>query len=247
MVKISLFLLNIFVWTHVASASPGSDSISLPPLQTDEAKLTFLMEIKRKLPNLFSEASLFAVDLFSLIDDEMKLLGQLNRDPEFLKKFEKKKFFEIQLTPPPGGIRVNTVKIRPEAVKQWQSELTATLDKLKRDLGENSKNTPTQNLAQEISKLVEIKASTYRVHKRPFKKLLAEVGKPKENHTFFQEKIGKNKDLDLRGRLLESLNHYDDLPVKTVTRKQLHEAIISLNQDGLLRDFAILQLVSESL
>ncbi len=230
-------------------AGPGSDSIQLPSLKTDGEKLAFLIEIKQKIPKLFGDAAKYDIDLFSLLDDETQLLERLKSNPKYLHAFENKSYDEITVTPPPGGLEVGTRKIKREAIQQWKSQLNQTFQKLKAELSvERGVSSPQKVVNSQINEIVESLEDSgdfLNLSGKKFGRLLAEFGREKQNQALFNEKIGKAKDLDLKGRLALALELYDQFPVKphAVTKEHLERAIQSLSEVEKLISLSALQVV----
>ncbi len=243
-VLLSSTLLYSFSW-----AGPGADSIQLPSLKTDGEKLAFLIEIKHKLPKLFSDAASYDINLFSLLDDEAQLLTKLKSNPKYLQEFENKTYDEITVTPPLGGLEVGTKKIKLEAIQQWKSQLSQSLQELKRELkDERGGLSPEKVVNSQINGIfgsLEDSGNLQNLSGKKFGRLLAEFGKEKQNQALFNEKIGKAKDLDLKGRLILVLELYDQFPVKphTVTKGHLEHAIQFLSEVEELIALSTLQVV----
>ncbi len=247
-----ILLLSILTFSSVW-AGPGSDSIQFPSLKTDGEKLAFLIEIKQKIPKLFSDAAMYDIDLFSLLDDEAQLLKRLKSNPKYLHEFENKSYDEITVTPPPEGLEVGTKKIKSEAIQHWKSELYQSLQELKEELkaklnvGKGGIS-PEKALSSQINSTVESLANSgdlSNLSGKKFGRLLAEFGREKQNQALFNEKIGKAKDLDLKGRLTLVLELYDQFPVKphTVTKGHLEQAIQFLSEVEKLIALSTLQVV----
>ncbi len=247
-----ILLLPILIFSSVW-AGPGSDSIQLPSLKTDGEKLALLIEIKNKIPKIFSDAAKYDIDLFSLLDNETQLLEKLKSNPKYLHAFENKSYDEITVTPPPGGLEVGTRKIKREAIQQWKSQLNQTFQKLKTELKaelsvERGGPSPQKGVSSQINGIVrnlEASGDFSNLSGKKFGRLLAEFGKEKQNQALFNEKIGKAKDLDLKGRLTLALEFYDQFPVKshTVTKEHLESAIQSMAEVEKLISLSALQVV----
>ncbi len=237
-----ILLLSIPFFSSVW-AGPGSDSIQLPSLKTDGEKLAFLIEIKQKIPKLFGDAAKYDIDLFSLLDDETQLLERLKSNPKYLHAFENKSYDEITVTPPPGGLEVGTRKIKREAIQQWKSQLNQTLQNVER--GGPSPQKAVSSQINGIVESLEDSGDFSNLSGKKFGRLLAEFGREKQNQALFNEKIGKAKDLDLKGRLALALELYDQFPVKphAVTKEHLERAIQSLSEVEKLISLSALQVV----
>ena len=98
-------------------------AFALPPLDTLEQKLSFLLQIKEIIPNLFSDAVTYDTDLFTLLENEQELLALLKKHPQFDELFKKKLYYKLQITPPKEGILMEEITIKAEAVEQWKQEL----------------------------------------------------------------------------------------------------------------------------
>jgi hypothetical protein len=127
------FSLLPYVWAgNVNGTGQGEKNrgsgIELPPLETDEDKLKFLIWIKNRIPNLFSDAAQYDIDLMAILDDQKKLVDILKTYPGYEEAFRSRKYVELTLTPPPEGIEVNQVQLKPGVVRQWKEKLENTLD-----------------------------------------------------------------------------------------------------------------------
>jgi hypothetical protein len=112
--------------TGMAFAGP----FDLPPLAGDDQKLAFLLEVKRQIPELFSDAAQYDIDLFTLLDNEQELIHKLKQYPEYQKLFAQKRYIDLTITPPKEGISVGAVEIKAEAIQAWKDHLGEQIKKL---------------------------------------------------------------------------------------------------------------------
>ena len=105
----------------------------MPRLDTDEAKLSFLLEVKKQIPDLFAEAVQYEIDLFELLDNERQLVSLLRKEfpNSYEQLFKDKKYFDLSIRPSGNGIPVGTVHIKPEAVESWKEGLKRSVNELK--------------------------------------------------------------------------------------------------------------------
>ena len=138
--KIIFLTLSLFIqlysplYSHTLFAAP-EDAIQMPNLSTDEQKLAYLLAIKKQIPKLFSDAAQYDIDLYKMLGEESELLTTLKTNPDYVRLFKDKKYHELTVTPPKGGLLVTEKKIKPEAVQAWKDELSGTLDTLKEMAG----------------------------------------------------------------------------------------------------------------
>lgn len=123
--KSMMTLLFLLPASHLWAAP--EDAIYLPPMDTDAQKLSYLLAVKTQVPKLFKEAALYDINLFELMREESQLLAALKTNPTYLELFRVKKYHQITVTPPKGGLLVQNAQIKPEAVQAWRKELTETL------------------------------------------------------------------------------------------------------------------------
>src|SRR3954464_7200391 len=100
--SISLVLASILLLKSNSFANP----LDLPPLQSDSQKLAFLLEVKRQIPALFSDAAKYDIDLFTLLQNEHDLVEKLKQYPKYQELFSQKPYFDLTVTPPKEGILV---------------------------------------------------------------------------------------------------------------------------------------------
>ena len=112
--------LHTFSGTSVVFAAAPAE---LPPLDTDQDKLKFLIWLKERIPNLFSDAAKYDIDLFNLLDDQKKLVEELRKNPRYLELFRNRKYLTLTITPPTGGIPVAEVKLKSGVLEKWKEGL----------------------------------------------------------------------------------------------------------------------------
>jgi hypothetical protein len=241
-------LLSAVVWLVLISLTisrpvwaGGSDSVRLPPLKTPEEKLAFLIEIRQQIPKLFSESARYDINLFSLLDDEVQLLEKLKSEPKYLQLFAKKTYSEITVTPPAEGLEVRSVKIKPEALQQWREQLGQFLQVLKSE--NKGTSSPERVLEVQLKSTLQSLGHLTDLSVKSLGGLLAKLGKEKANQKLFNEKIGKSKDLDLKGRLALALKLYDQFPEHPISRDDLEKAIQRISAVERLKVLAMLQVI----
>jgi HEAT repeat protein len=104
--------------------SPG-DEARLPDLSTDERKLAYLLAVKKQVPKLFSDSAQYDINLFELLGAQAELVTTLKTDPKYVELFKKKKYFELTVEPPEGGLQLKSASIAPQAIEDWKAELKA--------------------------------------------------------------------------------------------------------------------------
>ncbi len=115
-----------------AESSEEIPGIELPPLETDEDKIAFLIWVKKRIPALFSDAAQYDINLLDILDDQKKLVDQLRKIPGYEDGFRKRKFVELTVTPPQEGLSVNEVKLKDGVVDDWKESLSKRLDQWSR-------------------------------------------------------------------------------------------------------------------
>ncbi len=114
--------------------SPSSESITLPELSSEEDKLKVLLAIHKEIPELFSDAARFDIDLMKILDDQIALQKLLEGYPEFVKKWNKRQFIELNLTvDDKDGQVVQTKQIKAEALVQWKEKIKSIAQKIIND------------------------------------------------------------------------------------------------------------------
>jgi HEAT repeat protein len=106
----------------------AGSGIELPPLETDEDKLKFLIWIKKKIPALFSDSAQYNINLMDILNDQKNLVNELKKHPEYEKAFQDRHYLDITITPSVGGIEVNQVKLKDGVVDEWKKTLLARLE-----------------------------------------------------------------------------------------------------------------------
>src|SRR5687768_8348792 len=106
--------------------------LQIPELKTDEEKLRFLLAIKHIVPKLFTDAVVYDVDLFALLDANRELLNKLIKDPDYIKEFKKRdKLLKLSVSSAVPGSTIK-IAVTNEAVvlAEWKSEMTEFLKSL---------------------------------------------------------------------------------------------------------------------
>ena len=127
----TLLLLSFLHLSLVFSGEGDPISLDLPAFESQEDKLALLIEIKKRVPQLFSEAALYKIDLTGLLEDERVLLDLLKSNPEYLAEFKKKKFYNFTITPPPSGLLLTSGTIKASAIADWKETLQKGIREMK--------------------------------------------------------------------------------------------------------------------
>jgi hypothetical protein len=182
--------LGILFFILHLSASAVAGPFDLPPLERDDQKLAFLLEVKKQVPALFSDAAQYDIDLFKLLDNEQELVELLKKYPAYKTLFEQKRYVDLIVTPPQGGILVGAVEIKPEAVQLWKDRLLAQIQKLK--------GHPAQAPIDLKAKIVELQRavhfSTDPNQLIPKIGRVEQMGKSREEKDAFYAKVAAFKD-----------------------------------------------------
>ncbi len=102
-----------------------------PSIESRDQQLSFLLELRGKLPHLFRQDFLKHVDLFKLMERQRQVVSLLKRDPVYMGALDGQEMLQLDITPPSGGIPVGQVGIRPEAVAEWKQELLSNLESVR--------------------------------------------------------------------------------------------------------------------
>ena len=113
-----IIVTTVFLLVHSLALA-----FELPPLDTLDQKLSFLLQIKEIIPNLFSDSANYDFDLFTLLENEQELLTLLKKHPQFEELFKRKLYYKLEVTPPKEGVLMEDISIKAEAVEQWKQEL----------------------------------------------------------------------------------------------------------------------------
>ncbi len=181
----SLLWISIFLLKTSAFAGPHD----LPPLEDDAQKLAFLLEAKRQIPALFSDAAKYDIDLFTLLENERDLIAKLKTYPKYEQLFSQKPYFDLTVTPPKEGISVGAVEIKPEAIQDWKKSLSEEITQL---LAEGVP-TPYELLSkiQEFRRRVDFKEDPNKLIYKIGR--VDQVGKTKEDKKAFKSKVEELK------------------------------------------------------
>lgn len=140
LISVPFLLIHTLGW-----AGKGHE---LPRLDTDAEKLATLLEIRKHIPSLFSDAAAYDADLFTLLENERELLEKLKKIPKYNELFSQKKYFSLTVKPPAEGLMVGSVEIKPEAVEAWKESVREIAKKTQEEGVSNPADLPSrvQNL-----------------------------------------------------------------------------------------------------
>ena len=150
-------LIALFV--NIISASVAI-AWFLPPLSTDDEKLNFLLQVKREIPHLFSDAAKYEIDLFSLLDNEQELVELLEKYTKFQDLHKKKSYLTMHVSVEENKtIMVGDIEVKPEAIKGWKQSLFDTIELNKKEFGtfkEACDNRLDPNLLYKVDPLITL-------------------------------------------------------------------------------------------
>ena len=243
---IRILVVLLFVISFCSSSSllwanpPGEIAIQLPSLKTDEEKFEALIEIKKRVPKLFSDAAKYDIDLMALLGDEEALHTRLMSNPEYLVEFKKKKFHEFIITPPKEGIHVTALKIRSEAVEAWKESIRFTLSQLKKV---SQGKDPGEAFASQMNIYTqELRDAKPSLEAKSFIKAITDVYENRESFNRMM-KLPNPKKLGTLGILVENLGSLKVPPSEATLLKMketLHNLLIEKELDHLTETWAAL-------
>jgi hypothetical protein len=117
--------LSTTLFRSPAADSKPTDAIALPEVASDEGKLKVLMSIHQQLPELFSDAARFDVDLFEILEEQAELQTILRQNPRYLELWEKKQYldFHFEIATNADNKVITTKQIKQSAVNDWRENL----------------------------------------------------------------------------------------------------------------------------
>ncbi len=126
------FILCGLLWVGLFLAGPQSAWAVKwgwqPSIETRDQQLSFLLELRERLPQLFLQGFQKHVDFFRLIDRQSQVVSLLKKEPVYVSALDGQEMLQLVITPPIGGIPVGQVVIRPEAIAEWKQELLSNLE-----------------------------------------------------------------------------------------------------------------------
>ena len=139
----SLLLSSCSITSYypVRAPSSTSEAIMLPTVVEDVDKLKILMAISEEIPEIFSDAARFDIDLFEILDDQEKLQKLLNENSDFQRLWNSKKFSDFTFkVKSKNNDQVVSKEITDTAVSNWKEQIKLYL-----------KNNPRIDLEKEIN------------------------------------------------------------------------------------------------
>lgn len=92
---------------------------------SNSEKIKILMNIHKEIPELFSDAARYDIDLLKILENQAELQKLLLNYPEFAKKWEEKKFLEMKIRVMGGASQaLESRVIKNSAVDDWKASLT---------------------------------------------------------------------------------------------------------------------------
>lgn len=132
---------NFPVDTVLRSPSNATEAIMLPPVTDDVDKLKILMAISEEIPEIFSDAARFDIDLFEILDDQEKLQKLLSENSDFQRLWNSKKYADFTFkVKSKHNDQVESKQITETAILNWKEQIKLFL-----------KNNPRIDLEDEIS------------------------------------------------------------------------------------------------
>lgn len=127
--------------TSVRAPSSEAEAIMLPSVSDDVDKLKILMAIAKEIPEIFSDAARFDINLFEILDDQEKLQKLLNENSNFQRLWNSKKYSDFTFkVKSKNNDQVETKQITEAAVSNWKDQIKLYL-----------KNNPRIDLEKEIA------------------------------------------------------------------------------------------------
>jgi hypothetical protein len=140
------------VWVIGANSYAGKNpQTEIPILDTPAAKLQYFLWIKNHVPKLFSDAAKYDIDLLELLDDEIRLLKELDSQ-EYHDAFKDnpEQYLKIKSKPSTGGSTHSSIQIRPEAITNWKKGLKTTLELIEHKYPDSKSTNPKQAIVQAL-------------------------------------------------------------------------------------------------
>lgn len=121
------------------SSSP--EAIMLPTVTKDVDKLKILLAISEEIPEIFSDAARYDIDLFEILDDQEKLQKLLSENSDFERLWNSKKFSDFTFkVKSKNNEQVESKQISEIAVSNWKEQIKLYL-----------KNNPRIDIEKEIN------------------------------------------------------------------------------------------------
>lgn len=105
-------------------------AIQLPPLETVEDQLKFLISIRKKIPSLFANVVNYDAAPITLLENERDLQKKLLENPNYSRLFQDRKLIHLSIDPAPNKIFVGEKTLLPEATPSWKQTLNQGLGRI---------------------------------------------------------------------------------------------------------------------
>ncbi len=224
---------------------------------SEQKKLSFLLDVKKRVPKLFSDAAEYNIDLMKILEDESKLMKVLIKYPEWRNLFAEKKFHKLTITPPSdGSLKAGEVQIKPEAIADWKNQLSIILKDVKKDI-EFDMGQPLEILEAQLQDQIKI-LNKYAISEKEIKGIYQKIANPYSSKKMsldqtqkaranqeilksIQNENRKNYQEGLR-KILESYDRFQDLP-GALDKDFLSQAISVLKAKSKIKDLAYLKII----
>ena len=124
--KVIIFLCIL----SIVSTVSADDPILLPPVKNDEDKLKVLMSIHEQIPELFSDAARYDINLFQILDEQEELQELLRKNPKYMKLWNERKFLDLSFEIKDDNAKaIETKQVKASAVDLWKQNLKEVLGK----------------------------------------------------------------------------------------------------------------------
>ena len=110
-------------WALPPGLGPLPPALELPATDTLEHQLAYLKWVQSQIPDAFTHAANFDVNLLQLIQENDKLVSELVHEPGYVDAFRDRKLATIHVKPVKGQIEVQSKRITVKAVTEWRNEL----------------------------------------------------------------------------------------------------------------------------
>ena len=107
--------------------------MELPKLETDKERLRWILTVKKRIPELFSQSANYDIDLLKLLEEQSNLQKKLLENPKYLKllREEHPDLLKLTVSTLSDGV-VHETRIDPKSIKKWKSELDEILIQFKK-------------------------------------------------------------------------------------------------------------------
>jgi hypothetical protein len=109
---------------NLRAPSSAESALLLPSSEEDVDKLKILMAIHEEIPDIFSDAARYDINLFDILADQDKLQKLLNVNPDFQRLWTSKKLSDFTFkVKSKDGNQIESKQITEEALTQWKQQL----------------------------------------------------------------------------------------------------------------------------